>query len=56
MNYLEKAHDELLTLWQERQNDYDEHLDNKKFSYDAEQAEAWITSQEASLLNEEFGV
>lgn len=56
MNYLEKAYDELLALWHERQNDYEEHLDSKKFSHDAEQVEAWITSQEASLLNDEYGV
>ena len=56
MQYLEKIYDEVLALWHERQSDYDEHLDIKKFSHDAEQAEAWIASQEASLLNKEYGV
>lgn len=56
MAILEHEHNELLELWESRQNDYEENLDSQKYHRDAEQAETWITSQEAHLLNEDYGV
>ena len=56
MKYLETAYKDLLELWAERQENYEEHLDSQKFRRDAEQAEAWIAAQEALLKNEDIGV
>ena len=56
MQFLDTKHKELLDLWYEKQEDYEEHLDSQKFKRDAEQAEAWITAQEGFLIDEDHGV
>lgn len=55
MQFLDTKHKELLDLWYEKQEDYEEHLDSQKFKRDAEQAEAWITAQEGFLIDEDHG-
>ena len=56
MQFLDTNHKELLDLWYEKQEDYEEHLDSQKFKRDAEQAETWITAQEGFLIDEDHGV
>ena len=55
MKYLENAHKELIDLWEEHHEEYEEHLDSQKFKRDTEQAEAWIAAQDTFLKNEDLG-
>lgn len=56
MSYLESSHRELLEIWQERQEEFEQHLDVQVFQRDAEQAEAWIALREALLSGDDIGV
>lgn len=56
MAILDHEHNELVELWEMRQGEYEENLDLQLYHRDAEQAEAWIASREANLLNEDYGV
>jgi spectrin beta len=55
MKYLDTAHKQLLGLWEERRENYEENLDILKFYHDAEQGEAWINTQQALLKVDDFG-
>ncbi|XP_070531768.1 spectrin alpha chain, non-erythrocytic 1-like isoform X3 [Ptychodera flava] len=45
----------LLELWQERQNQYEQCMDLQLFYRDTEQADTWMSKQEAFLANEDLG-
>ena len=46
----------LLSLWEDRQVEYEHCLDTQQFIKEAQQAGAWIALREAFLANEELGV
>lgn len=56
MAVLEHEHNDLLQLWESRQEEYEENLDSQKYHRDAEQAEMWIAAQEKHLQSEDYGV
>ncbi|XP_077987102.1 spectrin alpha chain, non-erythrocytic 1-like isoform X2 [Glandiceps talaboti] len=45
----------LLDLWQERQSQYEQCMDLQLFYRDTEQADTWMSKQEAFLANEDLG-
>ena len=51
MEVMQSLHKELLDLWNERKEDYEENLDLQRFKHDAENAESWIVAQEALFKN-----
>ena len=55
---MESSHEELLTLYQERLDEFEHNLDVQVFHQDAEQAEVWITFREVFLGtdDDELGV
>ena len=56
MSRLESSHRELLEMWEQNQEEFEENLDVQIFQRDAEQAETWITMRETLLGTEELGV
>ena len=46
MQVMQTLHNDLLDLWSEKKEEYEEHLESQKFKHDAENAESWIAAQE----------
>ncbi len=46
MQVMQTLHNDLLDLWSEKKEEYEEHLDSQKFKHDAENADSWIVAQE----------
>lgn len=46
---MQTLHKELIDLWNERKEDYEENLDLLRFKHDAENADSWIVAQETLL-------
>lgn len=47
MKIMQSLQKELIDLWNEKKEEYEEHLDLQKFKHDAENADSWIAVQEA---------
>ncbi|KAK7505097.1 hypothetical protein BaRGS_00003667 [Batillaria attramentaria] len=55
LGVLESEKRSLLELWEERRILYEQCMDLQLFVRDTEQADAWMTKQEAFLVNEDLG-
>ncbi|KAL8606296.1 hypothetical protein ACOMHN_024191 [Nucella lapillus] len=55
LGILESEKKSLLELWEERRIMYEQCMDFQLFIRDTEQADAWMTKQEAFLVNEDLG-
>ncbi|KAK7095430.1 spectrin alpha chain-like isoform X3 [Littorina saxatilis] len=55
LSVLEFEKKSLLELWEERRIQYEQCMDLQLFVRDTEQADAWMTKQEAFLVNEDLG-
>lgn len=51
MEVMQTLHNELLDLWNEKKDEYEEHLDLQKFRHDAENADSWVAAQEGFFKN-----
>lgn len=47
MKAMQSMQKELIDLWTEKKEEYEEHLDLQRFKHDAENADSWIAVQEA---------
>ena len=56
MAYIDSSHRELLDLWKQRSEEFEDNLDIQIFRRDAEQADSWIAMREAMLSSEDVGV
>ncbi|KAF5401772.1 Spectrin alpha chain non-erythrocytic [Paragonimus heterotremus] len=55
LSELERERDALLNLWETRRVQFEQCMDLQLFYRDAEQAESWISKQEALLENKDIG-